>query len=149
MTASIELKSASQASKKIRPRLVGVTLLAVLAATAASLGLYYAAGILFPEVTTWPGAGAGQIAGATFVYLLIGAIAFAVIRRFSSRPALHFLILATVGLLFSFSLPIAAGFGYAAPGAPPAGIATVITLSLMHVVSYAISVPMFTRLALD
>lgn len=57
--------------------------------------------------------------------------------------------MATVGLVLSLGLPIGAGFGYAAPGAPPAGIATVITLSLMHVIAYAITVPLFTRLALD
>jgi hypothetical protein len=149
MTTTIELTSSSQAPKIVLSRIVSAGMLSMLAATAANLGLYYAAGILFPEVTAWPGAGPAQIAGANFVYLLIGAIAFTVIARISSKPALHYLILATVGLLLSFGLPIAAGFGYAAPGAPPASIATVITLSLMHVVSYAISVPLFTRLALD
>jgi hypothetical protein len=149
MTTTIELTSSSQAPKIVLSQIVSAGMLSMLAATAANLGLYYAAGILFPEVTAWPGAGPAQIAGANFVYLLIGAIAFTVIARISSKPALHYLILATVGLLLSFGLPIAAGFGYAAPGAPPASTATVITLSLMHVVSYAISVPLFTRLALD
>ncbi len=149
MTAAIELTSTTPAPKIVLGRLIKVTLPAMLAATAANLGLYYAAGILFPKVTAWPGAGAGQIAGATFVYLFIGAVAFAVITRISSKPALHYLILATVGLLFSLGLPIAAGLGYAAPGTPPADTATVITLSLMHMMSFAISVPLFIRLALD
>jgi len=126
-----------------------VTPLAILAATAANLGLYAAAGILNPEVTAWPGAGPGQIAGANFVYLLIGAIVFAIIARLSSHPARHYLIAASIGLLLSLALPISAGFGYGAPGAPPAGVATVITLSLMHVVTFAISVPLFIRVVLD
>lgn len=128
---------------------VGSSLLAMLAATAADLGLYYAAGILFPEITAWSGAGPGQIAGANMVYMLIGAITFAVITRMSSRPVRHFLVVATFGLLFSLALPISAGFGYGPPGTPAAGAATVITLSLMHIVSFAISVPLFIRQTLD
>jgi hypothetical protein len=121
----------------------------MLTATAANIGLYAAAGSLYPEVTGWPGAGLGQIAGATIAYLFIGTLIFAVIARLSSQPARHYRIVATIGLLLSLALPILAGFGYGAPGAPPASLATVITLSLMHVLTYAISVPMFTRLALD
>ena len=149
MSITIELTSSTQAPKILLSRIVSASLLSMLAATAANLGLYYAAGILFSEVTAWPGAGPAQIAGANFVYLLIGAIAFTVIARISSRPALHYLILAAVGLLLSLGLPIAAGYGYAAPGAPPASTATVITLSLMHILSFAISVPLYIRLALD
>jgi hypothetical protein len=32
-----------------------------------------------------------------------------------------------------------------APGAPPAEIVTVVVLSLMHVISYAMSTPLFIR----
>ena len=149
MTTTIELTAKKQTSKSVLHRLIRVAPLAMLAASAANLGLYYAAGILFPEVTTWPGAGAGQIAGANVVYLLIGAIVFATIARVSSRPARHYLIVASIGLLLSLGLPISAGFGYGQPGTPPAGLTTVITLSLMHIVSFAISVPMYIRRALD
>ena len=149
MTTTIELTAEKQSSKTMPHRLLRVSPLAMLAATAANLGLYYAAGILFPEVTTWPGAGAGQIAGANVVYLLIGAIVFATIARVSSRPARHYLIVASIGLLLSLGLPISAGLGYGQPGTPPPGLATVITLSLMHIMSFAISVPMYIRRALD
>jgi hypothetical protein len=91
----------------------------------------------------------GQIIGATIVYLLIGTAVFALIARFSSRPARHYLIVATIALLLSLALPISAGFGDGASAAPVATVATVITLSLMHVVSYIISVTLFIRLALD
>jgi hypothetical protein len=66
----------------------------------------------------------------------------AIIARLSSRPTRHYVIVATIGLLISLVLPVTAGMGYGPPGTPPAGIATVITLSLMHLVSYAISVPL-------
>lgn len=128
--------------------LAGATVLAMLATTVANLALYYLAGALFPSVGAWPGAGAGQIVGANSAYLFFGALALAVIARFSSRPARHFLIVAIAGLLLSLALPIGAGFGYGAPSAPPANAATVITLSLMHVIFFAISVPLFIRLAL-
>jgi hypothetical protein len=57
----------------------------------------------------------------------------------------YYWIVATLGLALSLGLPISAGFSNGAPGTPPADLATVITLSLMHMVSYAISVPMFIR----
>ena len=129
--------------------LLWVALLAMLAAIAANLVLYVVAGTLFPAVAAWPGAGPGQIVGATVAYLLFGVIALAVIARCTSRPARHFLIVAVVGLVLSLALPIGVGFGYGAPGQPPADTATVLTLSLMHVVAFAISVPLFVRLALD
>ena len=141
--------SVRRAPKNVIGRLISVSLLAMLAATAADLGLYYAAGILFPEVTTWPGSGVGQIAGANGVYLLLGVVVFAATIRISPRPAHHYLILASIGLLLSLGLPISAGFGFGPPGTPAAGAATVITLSLMHIVSFVISVPLFIRMALD
>lgn len=146
MTTKIEAVQKRQTSKTVLGKLAWVSPLAMLVATVANLGLYAAAGSLFPEVTAWSGAGVGQIVGANIVYLLIGTVLFALVARFSAKPARHYLILATVGLVLSLALPISAGFGY---GAPAAGVATVVTLSLMHVVSYAISVPLFIRLALD
>lgn len=149
MTTKTETIQKSQSTKTTLSKLAWVSPLAMLIAAVANLGLYAAAGSIFPEVTAWSGAGVGQIVGANVVYLLMGAVLFALVARFSSRPARHYLILATVGLLFSLALPISAGFGYGAPGASPASVPTVVTLSLMHVVSYAISLPLFIRLALD
>lgn len=149
MATNIEFPREKKVPASLFSRIIGTSLLTMLAATAANIGLYYAAGILFPEVTAWSGAGAGQIAGANFVYLFIGALVFAVVRRKSPRPARHFLLIVSIGLLLSFALPISAGFGYGAPGTPPANAATVVTLCLMHIVSFAISVPMFNRLVSD
>ena len=130
-------------------RLLWIAPLAMLAASVANLALYAAAGVLFPEVTAWPGAGPVQIVGANVVYLLLGAVALVAVARLSPRPERTYAVLAVVGLLLSLALPIGAGFGYGAPGTPPAGAATVVTLCLMHVVSAAISVPLFMRYALD
>lgn len=149
MTAKMEFISEKQARKSALSQLIWVAPLAILTAAVANLGLYAAAGRLFPEVAAWSGAGPGQIVGANIVYLLLGTVVLAIIARMSSRPARHYLIAASIGLLISLVLPISAGFGYSAPGTPPAGAATVITLSLMHIVSYAISVFLFVRLALD
>ena len=137
------------ASPSTLRHLAWVSPLALLAATATNLGLYRAAGSFFPEVTAWPGAGAAQIIGANAVYLLLGTIVFALIAWKSSRPARHYLIVATIGLLLSLVLPISAGFGYGAPGMPTPGAATVVTLSLMHILTFAITVPLTIRLALN
>ncbi len=145
MTTKIELTQETQPARSPLRKLLWVSPLAMALTTVANLGLYAAAGAIFPQVTAWPGAGIGQIIGANIVYLFIGTIVFALIVRFSSRPARHYWIVATIGLLLSLGLPIGAGFGYGAPGAPPADVATAVTLSLMHVISYAISVPLFIR----
>lgn len=133
-----------QESDKINLRgLLWAAPLAMGLASVANTILYIAAGIIAPSVTEWPGAGIGQIVGANIVYLLIGIAAFLVVNRLSSRPARHYLIVATVGLLLSLWLPVSAGMGFGPPEQPGASLATVITLSLMHIISYVISVPLY------
>ncbi len=149
MTATNEMPPVVVESKGHLSRLLWVSPLAMLVSSAVNLGLYAAAGRLFPEVAAWSGAGPTQIIGATIVYLLIGTIVFALTARFARRPARTYTILATIGLLFSLFMPISAAFGFGAPGAPVPDMATVATLSLMHVAAYAISVPMFNRMVLD
>ncbi len=144
MTTQIENVQEVKTTQNSIGRLIWVSLLAMITTAVANLGLYAVAGNFFPEVTTWSGAGIGQIIGAGNGYLFVGAIVFAIIKKKSSRPARHYLIIATLGLLLSLVMPISAGFGV-----PAASPATVVTLSLMHLLSYAISVPMFIRMALD
>jgi hypothetical protein len=144
MTTQIEMTNETQAPQSTLRRLLWVSPLAMMTATAANLGLYTAVGSVFPEVTAWSGAGAMQIVGATIVYLMMATIVFAIIARRSSRPARTYTIIATVTLVLSMALPVSAAFG-----TPPASAATVVTLCLMHVLSYAISVPMFIRLVLN
>ena len=149
MTTQTNMTSETQPTTIAYSRLLWVTPLTILIATIANLGLYAAAGALFPEVTAWTGASEGQIIGANIAYLFIGAIVFAAVTRFSSRPVRNYLIVATIGLVFSLVMPISAGMGFGPPNLPSADMATVITLSLMHLLSYVISVPMFIRMALD
>lgn len=149
MSTNIQImQSERQSARNVMRRLLWVTPLAMVVATVANLALYFVAGAIFPAVTAWPGAGPGQIAGANVVYLLMGAGALLVVARISSQPARYYAWVAGVGLLLSLALPIGAGFGYGAPGAPPAEMATVVTLSLMHIISAVITVPLFVRHAL-
>ena len=99
----------------------------------------------YPKVTAWEGAGIGQIIGANIVYLLIGTLVFGLTARFSSQPARHYRIIATVGLILSLWLPLSATLGYGTLGVPLASATTAVILSLMHVITYAISVPLFIR----
>lgn len=149
MSTTVNPVQARRSSGSTLRVLLWLAPLAMVAAIVANIVLYTVIGAIIPEVGAWPGAGVGQIIGATVAYLFFGAMALAVIAGFSSRPSRHFLIVAIAGLVLSMALPVSAGIGYGAPGAPPASLATVLTLALMHVVSFAISVPLFVRLALD
>lgn len=132
-----------------RSRLIWASLLAMSTAIAVNLGLYAFVSYLFPSVAAWPGTSPTHILIATIVYLTLATLVFAVVRRLSSRPARHYLIVATISLLLSLGPPISLGFGPGLPGVPAADPTVAITLGLMHVISYAISVPMFIRMALD
>ncbi|MCB0152530.1 MAG: DUF6069 family protein [Caldilinea sp.] len=148
MTTTIEPTGTHATGVKLS-RLLWVSPLAMLAAAAANLALYFVAGRIAPEVTAWPGSGPTQVVGATVVYLLVGTLVCAVIGRLASRPARPFVIVASIGLLLSLALPISVAFGYGPPGTSPASLATAIALCLMHVVAYAIFVPLFVRLVLN
>jgi len=149
MTARTETTLNSQTSGTIRGKLILASLLSMATAIAANLGLYALAGYLFPHVATWTGTSSTHVIVATIIYLTLATLVFAAVRRFSPRPARHYLIVATASLLFSMGPPISLGFGPGLPGVPPADPTIAITLGLMHIISYAISVPMFIRMALD
>lgn len=146
-TTNLTSPDLSQEKANLSWKLVGFALLAMLVAGAANVGLYFAAGQFFPEVTSWAGAGVAQIMGANNAYITLAAIVFAVVSRKSANPTRTFLWVAVLSLLLSFGMPIAAGFGYAAGGAPAAGLATVVTLCLMHVMSFLVTVALFSRIS--
>ncbi len=149
MATNIEYTQGNQQTRTgTFKKLLWVTPLAMLVTSIANLALYFVIGTLIPTVTAWPGASPAQIIGANSVYLFVGAVVVAVINRISSRPARHFRIVATIGLVLSMFLPLSAWMGFGAAGIPAPNAVTAVTLGLMHVVSYAISVPMFTRLVL-
>jgi hypothetical protein len=84
--------------------------------------------------------------GPPIIFSVVGVlgavIVFALIARFSRRPIRLFRIVALIVLLISF-LP---DIGLLATGAPGATPLSVGVLMLMHVLAWAISVGMLTRL---
>lgn len=149
MTTQTQPSLNTQTSGILHGRLILASLLAMSTAAAVNLGLYAVTGYIFPHVAAWAGTSPTHIVVATIVYLLLATIVFAAVRRFSSRPAHRYLIISTVSLLFSMGPPISLGFGPGLPGVAPADAVIGITLGLMHIISYAISVPIFIRMALD
>lgn len=125
--------------------LLPATLLSV---SVADIALYEVAGVLDPDVTGWAGAGAAQIVGANAAYLFVAAAALLVLVKLTRAPARWFALLATVGVVASLALPVAAGLGEGTVAVPAPGLTTVIALSAMHLLSYAIAVPLFLRFGL-
>lgn len=134
--------------KNVATRLIWVLPATVLSVSLADIALYEVAGVLDPDITGWAGAGAAQITGANAVYLSIAAIALLALVKLTRAPARWFAILATIGVVASLALPISAGLGEGTAAVPAPGVRTVIALSALHLVSYAIAVPMFLRLGL-
>lgn len=148
-TTNLRPTTRRTADRRILSRLLWVAPLAMLVSIVTNLLLYWTASAVAPTVGQWSGSSPAQVIGATIVYLLVATVLFAVVVWRASQPARLYGIIATVALLLSLALPIGAGFGFGPPNVPPASAATVLTLSLMHVITYAISVPMFIRLALQ
>lgn len=145
----VEMDRAAQGRESLGgalKRLVWVLPVSVLVASMADVALYEVVGVLDPEVTGWQGAGPAQIVGANMVYLLMGAALLLILIKLTRNPARWFTVLATVGVLVSLVLPVFAGLGDGSEAVPAAGLSTVITLSMMHLVSYAIGVPLLLRL---
>lgn len=120
----------------------------MLSVSVADIALYEVAGVFDPDVTAWAGAGAAQIIGANAVYLSLAATVLLVLVKLTRAPARWFVVLATVGMVASLALPVAAGLGDGTAAVPAPGLSTVIALSAMHVLSYAIAVPMLLRFGL-
>ncbi|MGB6006241.1 MAG: hypothetical protein WBG36_16660 [Ornithinimicrobium sp.] len=131
--------------KSVARRLAWLVPVAVLSVSVADIALYEVAGVIDPDVTGWAGAGAAQIIGANAVYLMVAAAALLVLVKITRAPARWFAILATIGVVASLALPVAAGLGEGTVAVPAPGLSTVIALLAMHLISYAIAVPMFLR----
>lgn len=85
-----------------------------------------------PLASPWPAV------GFTALYLVIGLGVFALLVRFTAKPITWFVRIAVVGLLLSFLNPL---FARGQDGATTGGI---LTLEAMHVVAFAIFVPLLT-----
>lgn len=132
--------------KNAATRLAWLLPATMLSVSVADIALYEVAGLLDPDVTGWAGAGAAQIIVANAVYLSMAATALLVLVKLTRSPARWFGILATIGVVVSLALPISSGLGEGTAAVPAPGLTTVVALSAMHLVSYAIAVPMFLRL---
>ena len=145
--STLNLSKAAQGERVVLRRLLWVAPLAIAAASVANLIVFWTAVALFPSVGQFPMLGTLPIIASTAAYLLVAAAVFVVVGKLSSRPVTHYRIIAVVALLLSFGAPLSAGAGFM-PGASADG-ATVVTLLVMHVVAAAITVPLFTTLAVE
>ncbi len=127
-------------------RLPGVALLAALAAAVANALVYFAASGLgfIPQSVILPSPmGVSPLTvGLVVITSVIGAIGaaivFAIIGLFARRPVRLFRIVAAVVLVLSFVPPATV------PGVP---VAMRLSLAVMHVVAWAVSVGLLTTLA--
>ena len=78
------------------------------------------------------------VAISSVVGAIGAAVVFAVIGLFARRPVRLFRIVATVVLVLSFAMPATV------PGVP---VAMILSLEVMHVVAWAVSVGLLTTLA--
>lgn len=148
-TLSNTIATPKTASESVAlPRLLWVAPLTIIVAVAANVALYIIANALF-GVEWLPIFTLSSVIGSTVIFLIIATLIFAAVARFSKRPLWLYRRIAVVALFLSFLMPLSALFGMAAPPDVNAGAApldTVITMLVMHVIAYAISVTLFTRL---
>ncbi len=131
-------------------RLLWVAPAAMALAAVANAAIYIIADALF-GVAWEPSYNLFSVIVSTIVQLFAAALVFAGVARFAKRPLWLYRRIAVVALLLSFLLPVSALMGMAAPpgsgaNAAAAPLDTFLTMLVMHVVAYAISVPLFTRL---
>ena len=127
-------------------RLPGVTLLATLAAALANALVYFAAlglgtisqSVLLPSPMGESPLTVSLVAITSVVGTVGAAIVFALIGLFARRPLRLFGIIATVVLVLSFVMPSTV------PGVP---VAMRLSLAVMHVVAWGVSVGLLTTLA--
>lgn len=123
-------------------RIWWVTLLAIAAASIANLIVYAIATALFAGPRQFSYLAPLNIVVSTTIYLVVAAIVFALIGRFSKRPIRLFRVVAIVALVLSFAMPLSA-----MQFSPPADMTTVAILLVMHVVAAIITIVLFTTLA--
>lgn len=115
------------------------TLLSIAAASLANLIVYAIATALFAGPRQFSYLAPLNIVVSTAIYLVIAAIVYAVIGRFSKRPVRVFRIVALVAPLLSFAMPLSA-----MQFTPPADATTVLVLLVMHVVAAIVTIGLFT-----
>ena len=145
-STELQNKKATRSEGISYPRLPGVALLAALAAAVANTLVYFAAsalgtisqGVLLPSPMGMSHLTVGLVATTTVIGAVGAAIVFAVIGLFARRPVRVFRIIAGVVLVLSFAMPATV------PGLP---VAMRLSLAVMHIVAWAVSVWLLTKLA--
>ena len=126
-------------------RLWWVTLLAIAAASAANILVYFIAIALFDGPRQFVMLAPTSIVVSTAVFLIVAAIVYALVGRFTRQPVQTFRKLSVVALLLSFLAPI--GTALSMPPAEAPDATTIVVLIVMHVVAAIITVGLFTALA--
>jgi Family of unknown function (DUF6069) len=126
-------------------RLWWVTLLTIVAASAANLVVYLMAIALFEGPRRFALLTPVSIVVSIAVGVGAAAIVYILIGRFSKRPIRVFRIVAVVALVLSSASPISAAYAFPPSDAPDA--ITVVFLLAMHVVAAIITIGLFTTMA--
>jgi hypothetical protein len=126
-------------------RLLWVGPLAIVAALAANAVVRAIALAVLNVPATFEPLASLSFVGLTIAGVLGAVIVFAIIGARAKTPVSTFRKVAFWALLASFLPDIGLLFG--AGGYPPGSLSNVLTLMLMHVVAYAISVTLLTTLA--
>ncbi len=87
----------------------------------------------------------GSVIGSSVVGVVLGAVAFALITRFTRRPVHTFRSVALAALLLSFATPLMAATRRI-PDAGTVTAGTVATMLLMHVVAAAVVITLLPAL---
>jgi hypothetical protein len=127
-------------------KLPWVALLAALTAAVANALVYFAASglgfilqsVLVPTPSREHSLTVAPVVVSSVVGAIGGAVVFAIIGLFARRPVRLFRIVATVVLVLSFATPLTI------PGAP---VAMILSLEVMHVVAWAVTVGLLTTMA--
>ena len=126
------------------PELLARTAIAALAAVVVNVLVRAIAIALFDIPEAFEHLALRAVIVSTFVGVIAAAIVFAVIVRVARNPVKTFTIVAAVALVLSLAAPLSVGL-QDPPEYPGTDAAAVGTLMLMHVLTAAIVVGMFSR----
>ena len=145
-STGMQNKKAAGSGRIAYGRLPGTALLAALVAAGANTLVYFAASglgtipqsVLLPSPMGESPLTVSLVAITSVIGAVGAAIVFAIIGLFARRPLRLFRIVATVVLVLSLVMPATV------PGVP---VAMRLSLAVMHVVAWAVSVGLLTTLA--
>jgi Family of unknown function (DUF6069) len=118
------------------PELVPRTALAAVAAVVVNVLVRPLAVALFEIPDTFEHIALRAVIVSTLIGVIAAALVYAAVRRLAANPDRTFTIVAAIALVLSLAAPLSLGFDEAA---------AVGTLMLMHVLTAAIVVGVFTR----